>query len=280
MTTHDARSLSAEALEVLRRRAVAAVESGVSRSEVARLFGVSRKAVGAWVLAYRQSGDNAFTPRTRGRRPGEQLALSPMQQAWTVKKIIAGTPDGYGLSQRLWTRQAIADLVMREYDIVLSHGTIAHYLVRWGLIDEPHLADMTRRRVAAVVPRQRATADTPQEWLPDAEAIWVAWTRPRAPLDLSDGPVGPRRNLLSGFRNYYGDVNVLLAMSNRGAVYFTASNGPFDADRAADFLRRLMTQLDRRLNVIVCRWPDEHHPILGDWQPHQAAEISVRLTLA
>src|SRR5438874_8719314 len=109
--TRDARSLSAEALETLRRRAVAAVESGESRSEVARLFGVSRKTVGAWVLAYRQHGEDAFRPKTRGRRPGEQLALSPAQQAWTIKTIISGTPDQNGLGHRLWSRPAVVDLV-------------------------------------------------------------------------------------------------------------------------------------------------------------------------
>ncbi|WAL65438.1 helix-turn-helix domain-containing protein [Amycolatopsis cynarae] len=276
MTTGDARSLSAEALEVLRRRAVAAVESGVSRSEVARLFGVSRKAVGAWVLAYRRQGETALTPRTRGRRPGEQLALSPMQQARTVKTIIAGTPDTYGLPYRLWTRQAIADLVLREDDLLLSHGTIAHYLVRWGLIDEPRLADMTRRRVAAVVPRQRDTPDLPLRWLPDAETLWLAWTRPHAPAPR---PAAPRHNLLSGFRDYYGDVNVLLAMSARGTVFFQAGQGPFDGDGASGFLRRLNEQLGRPLNVIVCRWPARHHDLLPTRSALDADRIALQLTL-
>lgn len=277
MTTGDARSLSAEALEVLRRRAVAAVESGVSRSEVARLFGVSRKAVGAWVLAYRRQGDTALTPRTRGRRPGEQLALSPMQQAGTVKAIIAGTPDAHDLPYRLWTRQAIAELVLREYDLVLSHGTIAHYLLRWGLIDEPHLAEMTRRRVAAVLPRQRETPDLPPRWLPDAETLWLAWTQPHAPAPR---PATPRHNLLSGFRDYYGDVNVLLAMSARGTVFFQAGQGPFDGGEVSAFPRRLNEQLGRPLNVIICRWPARHHDLLHGWSALDADGIAVQLTLS
>jgi len=232
MAGQDARSLSPEALEVLRRRAVAAVESGVPRSEVARVLGVSRKAVGSWVLAYKRGGDNAFTPRPRGRRPGEQLALTPTQQACTVKKIIAGTPDSHGLPHHLWTRQAVAELVMREYGVMLAHGTIAHYLHRWGLIEEPRPAEMPRRHA-------------------EPEAIRVTRTRPRARIDLSR-PVGPRRNLLSGFGNYYGDVTVLLAMSNRGVIYFAASDGPFDDVRTADFLRRLDNQIGRSVNVIVC----------------------------
>ena len=96
-TSGDARSLPAEALEVLRRRAVAAVEAGMSRTEVARAFGVSRKTVGAWVQAYRAAGDDALRPKPRGRRPGEQLALSPPRQAATLEAIIAGSPETHGL---------------------------------------------------------------------------------------------------------------------------------------------------------------------------------------
>lgn len=278
MATRDARSLSSEALEALRRRAVAAVESGVSRSEVARLFGVSRKTVGAWVIAYRQVGDEAFRPKTRGRRPGEQLALSPAQQAWTVKAIVAGTPDRHGMPHRLWTRQAIAELVNREFRIMLSPATVSQYLVRWGLIEEPHLLEMMRARVTSVVPRQRVTPGR-DEWISDGEVLWMAWTRPHEPAESRRGSGGARRNLLSGFRNYFGDVNVLLAMSNRGVVYFQAGLGSFNALQAMDFLNRLMDQLGRGLNVIVCRWPLQHYDLLRSWPEESTNKVSIRFVV-
>src|ERR1700738_690593 len=103
MISRDTRSLPAAALEDLRRRAVAAVESGRSQVEVARLLGVSRKTVGVWVRAYRSSGEAAFPPQRRGRRPGEQLALSFPQQRWVVKTLVTGSPDEVGLRYRLWT---------------------------------------------------------------------------------------------------------------------------------------------------------------------------------
>ena len=61
---------------------VASVESGVSQSHAAHMFGVSRKTVGTWVRAYQVKGEEALRPRRRGRRTGEQLALSAAQQAW------------------------------------------------------------------------------------------------------------------------------------------------------------------------------------------------------
>lgn len=106
MATEDARSLSAEALEALRRRAVAAVKAGVTRAEVARLFGVSRKTVGAWVAAYQKDGDDAFRPKRRGRRPGEQFALSrhsrrgPFGPLWTARRTGTGWRTGCGPGRR------------------------------------------------------------------------------------------------------------------------------------------------------------------------------------
>jgi transposase-like protein len=52
----DARKLSPESLADLRRRVVAAVHGGMTQSEAARAFGVSRRAVGVWVRAHRVAG--------------------------------------------------------------------------------------------------------------------------------------------------------------------------------------------------------------------------------
>lgn len=277
MATNDARSLSAEALEALRRRAVAAVAAGVSRAEVARLFGVSRKTVGAWVAAHERLGDEAFRPKRRGRRPGEQFALTPEQQAWVVGTIVDGGPDKHGLAHRLWTRQAIAELINREFGVLISAATVSQYLARWGLIEETRLLEMMRARVTSVAPRHRVpVAGT--EWLAGAEALWVAWIRPHRP-DPARGPVASGQNLMTGFRDYYGDVNVLLAMSNRGMVFFQSRRGPFDAGHADEFLDRLRAQLGRGLNVVVCAWPPEYRGVLNPLPGRHSGRVSFRFAL-
>jgi transposase len=275
MMTRDARSLSPEALEELRRRAVAAVESGVSQSEVARLLGVSRRAVGAWMRAFRQTGEDSFRPRSRGRRPGEQLALTTRQQEDTIGAIIRGTPDLHGLPHTLWSRQAVAELVNREFQILLSPATVGQYFARWGLVDEPFLRDMMRARIASVVPRQRRVDTEWSGWIPEAKVAWIAWCRPHT---RPPGQGSRQRNLLNGFREHFGDVNVLQGISHRGVVYFQAQVGPFDAPQAERYLVRLRHQLDGALNAIICSWPAEHHAILQQWPPPHEHRIALRLT--
>ncbi|WP_328611551.1 helix-turn-helix domain-containing protein [Amycolatopsis sp. NBC_00345] len=154
-----ARSLCADALERLRRQAVAAVESGLTQSHTARQFGVSRKAVGKWVRAYHAEGEEAFRPRRRGRRAGERLALSPADQAWIVKTLAGGPPDEAGVPSLLWTRRAVAELVRRQFGISLSGSTIDQYLERWELFD---------RAAAAAHPRR-------------SETLLLGWVRPLPP---------------------------------------------------------------------------------------------------
>jgi transposase len=276
VTDRDARSLSADALEALRRRAVAAVEAGVTRAEVARLFGVSRKTVGAWVAAYQRQGDEAFRPRRRGRRPGEQFALTAEQQAWIVRAIVAGLPESCGLPQPLWTRQAISELARREFGILISSPTVSQYLTRWGLVEEHRLLEMRRGRVLSGRPREPRPGN---EWIPDAEVLWLAWTRPHTTADPRRGPVRGRQNLLTGFRDYYGDVNLLLALSHRGMVFFQAQQGAFDVPQANEFLTRLTGQFNRGLNIVVCEWPVEHDGMLRAWPEPRQGRVSVRFTL-
>lgn len=272
MTTRDARKLSPEALEEIRRRAVAAVESGASQSDVARLLGVSRKTVGAWVRAFRRSGEDSFRARTRGRRPGEQLALSTQQQEWTIRAITRGAPDSHGLRADLWSRQAVSDLVNREFRVLLSSATVGQYFARWGLIDEALLKDMMRSRIATIVPQWRATNTEPQWWIREAKVAWIVWSRPHAP------PPGHSRNLMNGFRNHFGDVHVLQAISHRSVVLFHAQLGPFDAQQAGRFLVRLRHQLNGPLNAIVCHWPTEHHTMLKEWSAPHEHRIALHLS--
>nr|WP_259408311.1 helix-turn-helix domain-containing protein [Streptomyces akebiae] len=141
----------------MRRCAVAAVESGVPRTEVARLYGVSRQTVGAWVRAYRLEGSDALRPRRRGRRPGDQLALSSARQLWMLRTMTTTTPDKVGLRDVLWTWQSLAALAHREFGVVLGTTTIRNYLTRWGFC--PDTAQPTRMLPPSRRPGARVARD-------------------------------------------------------------------------------------------------------------------------
>jgi transposase-like protein len=92
MSKEDARSLPGAAQAALRNRAVRAVLDGMSQVEAARVFGVHHNAVNRWISRYRQGGWDGLSERRRGRRPGEQAALSASQQREVVALVRETTP--------------------------------------------------------------------------------------------------------------------------------------------------------------------------------------------
>ncbi|SDD76163.1 helix-turn-helix domain-containing protein [Actinokineospora iranica] len=268
MAAGDARGLSSDALVELRKRVVAAVEAGTAQVEVARLFGVSRQTVGVWVREYRNRGDNAFVPARRGRRPGEQLALTTAQQLWVAGTIARRTPDAVGLRYQVWTRQAVTELINREFLVMLGATTVGNYLVRWGLPCPQDLLRALRARNAVAAANTPALPEARRTWLSGAEVVWVGYGSPRW--------LAGRSGLPTHDETGWPDVSVLQAVSNRGAMSFLATADPFDGKEVRHFLERLISQLRRRVNIVVTWHPIRNHDAVADWPPPTESTAAVR----
>lgn len=95
MKRKDARQLAPEAQEAIRMRAVEAVQGGMSQTDAARVFGVTRRAVNGWVRRYRAGGPSALKAHKRGRPPS--FRLPPHEAALTVRTIKDRCPERDGL---------------------------------------------------------------------------------------------------------------------------------------------------------------------------------------
>jgi len=131
MEQQDARSLSGEGQEDLRRRVVEAVQKGLSQTEAARVFGVARGTVSRWMGLVERVGRRALKARRRGRPPVSRLA--PHEAATTVRSIVSGCPEQLLLPFALWTREAVQELLLRKFDLQVSVWTVGRYLRAWGL---------------------------------------------------------------------------------------------------------------------------------------------------
>src|SRR5690349_1663366 len=146
----DFRTLAPATQAELRRVAVAMVRAGKTRIEAAEAVGVNRRFVGRWVKAAAQCGEAALAGGRRGRRPGEQKALSAAQEEGLRSLIVRGCPDRFGLSFELWTRQAVRALIARETGVWLAHPAVGRYLRAWGFTAQRPTRRATERRDEAV----------------------------------------------------------------------------------------------------------------------------------
>jgi transposase len=278
MSKEDARSLPGAAQAALRNRAVRAVLDGMSQVEAARVFAVHPNAVNRWIKRYREGGFQGLAERRRGRRPGEQPALSTPQQQEVVALVRETTPDELGLAGFLWTREAIAELIAQRYGVWLARTTVGGYLRGWGFSPQK--------------PQHRALEQDPvavARWLSEEypairaqarrEGGVVLWldemgVRSDAAAGRSWAPVG-QTPVIKRTGKRFG-VNMLSAISNAGRLRFRLFVGSFNGRVFIDFLGRLLRDCGgRRVHLIVDGHPVHHARLVSAWVGRHAERIEL-----
>jgi len=251
MKTQDFRALPSSTQETIRTRAVKAVLNGEKQNHVARLFGVTTEALRLWMRRYERGGFKALKANPRGRPRGGKL--TPRQAKTIARMITDKMPDQLKLPFALWTREAVAELIKRQYGVVISRWTAARYLKRWGFSPQK--------------PAKRALEQNPelvQAWLEteypqikreaDQEGAEIHWGDEMGlRSDHQSGTTWGRKGQtpvvpVSGQRF---SCNMISALSNRGTLRFMVYKEHFTAAVFIKFLERLVRGGDTKIYLIV-----------------------------
>jgi len=272
----DARSLNQQAQEALRRRGVRAVLGGMTQVEAARVFGVTRQAVGIWMRKHRTGGTAALRARTKGR-PRTGGCLKGWQAATVCKLIRDRHPDQLKLPFALWTAGAVRQLIRRRFGIVCSVRTVQRYLKRWGFTPQKPRRQAWERDDAAV-----------QRWLHEEyPGIRKAAKRQKARIYWAD-EMGVRSDhqagrcyglrghtpVVPGTGQRFG-CNMISAITNRGHLSFMVFKRRFKATVFIQFLRRLLKQAGRKVFLIIDRHPVHRSRVVRRWLTANATRICI-----
>jgi len=254
MSNEDARSLPGAAQAALRKRAVQAVLDGMTQSEAARVFGVHPNAVSRWMKHYRDGGFTALSERRRGRRAGEQAALSASQQQQVIALVRDSTPDQLGLAGFLWTREVVAELIAQRYGIRLARTTVGAYLRAWRFSPQKPQRRALEQNPAAVARWLEETypAIRAQARREGGVVVWLdeLGVRSDYAAGRSWAPVG-RTPVIKRTGKRFG-VNLIGAISAGGLLRFRLFEGSFRGPVLVDFLRRLLRDLaGRKVHLIL-----------------------------
>jgi transposase len=280
MTNEDARSLPGAAQAALRKRAVQAVLDGMAQAEAARVFRVHPNAVNRWIKRYRTGGWDGLSERRRGRRAGEQPALSQPQQQEVVALVRETTPDQLGLAGFLWTREAVGELIGQRYGLLLARTTVGGYLRRWGFSPQrPQRRALEQNPVAVA----RWLAETYPAICAQArrEGGLVLWldemgVRSDAAAGRSWAPVGQTPVIKRTGKRFR--VNMLSAISNAGMLRFRLFTGSFTGVVFIDFLGRLLRDCgERKLHLIVDGHPVHRAKAVSAWVGRHAERIELHV---
>lgn len=277
MEPRDSRTLSPAAQEELRRRAVAAVLNGSSRTEVGELFGVPRQTVGLWVKAYHAGGEEALTSKRRGRPAGAGAKLLPWQAAQVAQALRDSRPEQLKLPFYLWTRDAVVELIKRRFDVRISRWTAGRYLKKWGFTPQKPVRRAWEQNGAAV-----------ERWLKEEypaiqrqakkEGALLYWgdemgLRSDHTAGRSFSPRGQTPVIIGTGQRFR--CNMISAITNQGNLSFMVFRESFTVAVFLRFLRRLIRQSDRKVYLIVDGHPVHRAKLVQAWLEKHSTRISM-----
>ncbi|HLH66962.1 MAG TPA: IS630 family transposase [Solirubrobacteraceae bacterium] len=233
----------------------------------------------AWIQRYRRGGWKALAKRRRGRRPGEQEALSAAQQARIVEAIRSKNPDQLRIEALLWTRSSVQDLIERWCGVRLEVGTVGRYLRRWGftlkrptrwaLEADPVLVEAW---LSDVYPKIRAKARKDGGII-----LWQDESGLRLDRLVAKQGYAPRgqRAIAPSTGNRQG-INMISALANSGELRFQIFEGRFTARVFIEFLDRLIRSIpDRKIHLICDNHTTHHAKAVKRWVAEHADRIQL-----
>jgi transposase len=278
MLNQDARSLSPEAKEALRKRAVAAYRTGsLSQAQVAGLFGVHRSALAKWLKSFRMAGERGLDARPKGPAKGHGCLLTE-KRAEEIRRLVMGKcPDQLRLPFALWTREAVRELIQRKYGVTVSINTAGNYLRAWGFTPQKPLRRAYEQHPAAV-----------QRWLDEEYPALVKRAKSEGALIYWGDEMGLRSDHQVG--RSYGvrgktpvipgtgkrfSCSMISAVTNRGHLCFQVFEGSFTVKVFFGFLKRLRRQAKRKVFLIVDGHPVHRAKLVQEWREKHRDELEI-----
>jgi len=130
---HTTRQQRAEARDWRRARMILQAADGESVSSIARQLGTSRSRVSEWLTRFRAERLEGLLDTARSGRPRVITALERHQ----VVAAACQSPEAFGLTRTIWTREALADAVVGAGLVASSTGLRRKELegIRWCDVD-------------------------------------------------------------------------------------------------------------------------------------------------
>lgn len=268
MQLGDARKLSQETQEALRKRAVKLVEVNHKPvKEAASVLGVARGTVQKWLKAYRSQGEAGIAKKRRGRRSGEQSKLSSTQCRIIQRLITDRCPDQLKMPFALWTRKSVQWLIRHCFGIKLAQSTVGAYLRSWGYTAQKPLRRSYEQQPQRIQKwlKEEYPAIAKQAREENAEIQWgdEAGVRSTCQVIKSYAPQGKTPAIRQPGRRF--SMSMISTVTNRGALKFMVYEGALNVAIFLKFLRRLIKCKEKKIFLILDNLKVHHAKKVQEW---------------
>lgn len=227
-----------EKRELIRTKAVKAVQNGESPEDVARIFETTRTAVYNWLARYRAGGWHALK---EGKRSGRPKKLSAAAIRWLYNAITMHNPKQLQLPFCLWTLNVIRKLLKEEFDVELSKSAVSRLLRQLGLSPQRPIYKAYKqdpkeiqRYLSRTFPEVRAYAKRIGATIYFVDESSVRSDHHRG---TTWGAVGRTPEVPDSGDRF--TLKLISAVSPRGDMKFKFIDGRMNSDRFIDFIKTL-----------------------------------------
>src|SRR5262249_19720420 len=195
--------------------------------------------------------------------------LSPEQEGRLEALLVMNSPADHGIAAGLWTRQAVRQLILQEFDLRVPIRTVGEYLRRWGLTPQRPVRHAVRQQPEEVrrwledeypALAARAKAEGAEIQWGDELGVDAAAARQRGYAPRNEPP----EQAVPGTRFR---VNMISTITNEGKLRFMLYKGKMTGALFLLFLTRLLVGATRKIILIVDRL-----------KAHESAEVQVWLS--
>ena len=251
MNGRRSRQLKAEEQYGVRRWAVEQILKGGRVEDVAASLGYDRSTVFAWMKRYGDGGLSALNTKARSGRPPK---LDPQQRTKLLRTIVGADPRQLRFAFALWTREMVAELVERDFGVIMSVSAVGRMLRRAGLSPQRPLWRAYQADPDAVEAWKRETFPAIRAEAAKVGAVVLFEDEASLRSDFHSGTtwgvVGQTPIVKTTGARYR--VNMISAVSAQGALKFALTERNVDSEVFIDFCKRLQHDYgDRPVFLVV-----------------------------
>lgn len=250
MNEFDGRKIDRKALEEIRIRAVKRVEAGESPEVVIKALGLTRPRIYEWIAKYREGGIEALRRR---KAPGKTPKLAGHQLKKIYRLVVGTDPRQLKFEFALWTRGMIRELIRREFGVPLSEVSVGRLLKKLGLSPQRPQRRAFQQDELLVVEWMAKDFPAIQKLAREQKAEIFFGDESSVRSDYHSGTTWAPRGktpvvMTTGARHR---VNLISAISQRGAMRFMATEDSVNSSVFITFLKRLMAGASQPIFLIV-----------------------------
>ena len=227
-----------------------AVQRGEPVTTVARVFRVPLRSIFRWLEWYRHGGWDALRDDVRHGRPAK---VNAQVIKWLYEVISGGDPRQLQFEFCLWTLAIIRTALKKCHGIEVSKSSVSRLLAQMGLTPQVPVYRSYKRSPAKVryYLKKRFPGAVALAKRLGAEIYFVDESRVRADSHRGTtwAPIGETPEVEDSGERF--GINLISAVSARGALHFRSFEGRMNSEKFIGFLRDLRHDAGRPIVVIM-----------------------------